>query len=666
MSRLIVITASLALALPPAAFAHARLLRSDPFDGAVVSRAPKSVRLFFDDTVEPVAGVRAIRNGGGSVLVGKAFRPRGSTRELVVPLRPKLADGDYTVLWKALSDDGHTVEGVVAFAVGAGRAAPTPGLTAASPGPTAKAVAFRWLFLAGLLTAVGAAAFELLVLRPLRVQRAEPSALMAVGFALAAAGAAGLVPHHEATTRFGLTYQVGGIIALAGALLGLIRLVDARLGFLPALAAFALLPVPSVAGHAMDPGQPRVLSVAADVLHTGAAAVWVGGLLALALVARLPGVARRFSALALVTVGLLAATGLVRAVVELTALDQLWSIGYGRALLIKTGLLSLVIALAWRSRYRLLERFGALRRNVAAELVLLAGAVVAVAFLTDLTPGRDLPAAAARKPTPPARAQPAAPPKDAVVLAAEDGELAVALAVRPRGEVEATLIGGDGYAASGRDVTFALGSRRVGSIACGPGCYRAADPIRRPDGAVVRVLVSGSGPAFSLPSRWPAPSASTVVARTTRVYKKLRTLVIHERLASSPTQVVRTTYQLEAPDRLTYQIAGGPQAIVIGERRWDRSPGHPWQRSTQTLLPQPTPFWTGWTRAHLLGSARFRGRQVWIASFYDPAVPAWFQLWIDKRSFRTLQLRMTAAAHFMHHVYGPFDAPFRIRPPRPG
>jgi hypothetical protein len=26
-------------------------------------------------------------------------------------------------------------------------------------------------------------------------------------------------------------------------------------------------------------------------------------------------------------------------------------------------------------------------------------------------------------------------------------------------------------------------------------------------------------------------------------------------------------------------------------------------------------------------------------------------------------LGMTAVAHFMHHVYGPFDAPFELHPP---
>ena len=29
----------------------------------------------------------------------------------------------------------------------------------------------------------------------------------------------------------------------------------------------------------------------------------------------------------------------------------------------------------------------------------------------------------------------------------------------------------------------------------------------------------------------------------------------------------------------------------------------------------------------------------------------------------TLDLHMTATAHFMHEVYGPFDSPLRIVPP---
>jgi hypothetical protein len=55
---------------------------------------------------------------------------------------------------------------------------------------------------------------------------------------------------------------------------------------------------------------------------------------------------------------------------------------------------------------------------------------------------------------------------------------------------------------------------------------------------------------------------------------------------------------------------------------------------------------------------------VWVVSFVTPQVPAWFTIWIDKRTYRTLELRMIAAAHFMHHLYGPFNAPLAISPPR--
>jgi hypothetical protein len=50
-------------------------------------------------------------------------------------------------------------------------------------------------------------------------------------------------------------------------------------------------------------------------------------------------------------------------------------------------------------------------------------------------------------------------------------------------------------------------------------------------------------------------------------------------------------------------------------------------------------------------------------SFFDPSTPAWFEASIDRQTHRTLVLKMIAAAHFMHDVYGPFDAPIRIVPP---
>ena len=55
---------------------------------------------------------------------------------------------------------------------------------------------------------------------------------------------------------------------------------------------------------------------------------------------------------------------------------------------------------------------------------------------------------------------------------------------------------------------------------------------------------------------------------------------------------------------------------------------------------------------------------MWVVSFVTPQVPAWFTIWIDKQTHRTLELRMIAAAHFMLHRYAPFNAPLTISPPR--
>src|SRR5207302_1787646 len=112
------------------------------------------------------------------------------------------------------------------------------------------------------------------------------------------------------------------------------------------------------------------------------------------------------------------------------------------------------------------------------------------------------------------------------------------------------------------------------------------------------------------------------------------------------------------PNLLTYRIVGGPQAVIIGGTRWDRpAPGGRWERSQLEPIPEPVPFWGGdpVRNAHLLGRGHL--------SFYDPSLPAWFELRIDPRTGRLLRLRMTATAHFMRHRYSGFDRPVRIVPP---
>ena len=94
-----------------------------------------------------------------------------------------------------------------------------------------------------------------------------------------------------------------------------------------------------------------------------------------------------------------------------------------------------------------------------------------------------------------------------------------------------------------------------------------------------------------------------------------------------------------------------------------RLQGQGWHESSQQPIRQPAPLWASVANAHLLGSTTLRGRPVWEIAFFDPTIPAWFTIWVDKATARTLELRMTAAQHFMHQVYGPFDMPLQIVPP---
>jgi copper transport protein len=689
-----------AAALPATAGAHAYLLRVEPADRSVLARAPHEVRLSFSEPVRPAPGIEAIRNGGGSVLRGKP-RPEGSS--LVIPLRAGLADGAYTVRWRVISDDGHEVGGVLAFGVGSG-SAPTPSLSAGSTGAGAGQYAARWLFFIGLLVAAGSAVFHLLVWRPgladsdlvpeerSRADRRELEAgslLLAAGFTAAIAGALLLLylSHAGWDTRFGRVLEIGLAIAGVGLAAAAGSLVVRPVRVVALLAGLAVLPIPSLAGHALDHGR-TTLDLVVDIAHVTAAAVWIGGVLTVAAVlpwtrrgtARgsdgrllLP-VARRFSMLALAAVIVLAGTGVGRALEELDSVSQLWTTGYGRAILVKTGLLAVLILVAARNRFIFLSGpFSRLWRGVAAESAVLLGLVVAVAVLTALPPGRNAAAATQANLPPVAAGPPVLPPPGPLVLAKEDGKLAVGLAAEPkpggRTRLTATILGSDNTGVGGLGVTFVLrgtaGTRLESASPCGSGCYTAVS-TNPGKPLAVRVSLAGrtsSAVRFQLPARWPAPPAAALLRRATRAYKDLRSISYVERLSSGPGSGVTSIWKEVAPDRFSYRIPGGAAGIVIGGRRWDRSSASAeWVPSTLQPVRVPVPIWgTGSrpTNVRLLSATR----SAVTVSFLDRSLPAWFRVRFDRRRLRPFSLEMTAAAHFMHHVFRSFDRPLRIVPP---
>ena len=143
------------------------------------------------------------------------------------------------------------------------------------------------------------------------------------------------------------------------------------------------------------------------------------------------------------------------------------------------------------------------------------------------------------------------------------------------------------------------------------------------------------------------------------------TLIFTDRLSSGGSVTLDTRWEIVAPDRVAYEIKGSGSSVIIGDRRWDKpAGGTTWQETQQAPVQQPQPFWVSATDVHLLGTVSVHGRPAWKISFFDPGTPGWFTILVDKATMHTVDIRMTAIAHFMHDTYGPFNAPIAITPPK--
>ena len=645
--------------LPATAGAHAFLKESQPASGSTVGPSLRAVRLVFDEGVKPAPGIKVLRGGGQSVVAGAPFQPAGKPNEIDIPLQANLGSGPYAVIWSEVDrDDGHLISGAYVFTIGKGPPIPSGAGQTGGSGTPLSAVVSRWLLLVGLLAAAGSVGFVLLV-RP-GIPRRRLALTLAGALALATLGAVlnVVLVSGSVHTSFGHRMLIGAGVAAAGGALALASLRLPRLLVPAGAIAVVLIALPTATGHASAPDVTRALSIPADLLHLAAVALWIGGVLQLAVVAPRelrPQLVRRFSPFAIGAVALLGATGIVRAFNELSAVHQLWTTSYGQSLLVKTGVLAGLLVLGRLSRAHV-------RGTVAVELALFAVVIGAVAVLTNVRPGKDYASAAA-----PVQSGPAT-----VEYAGEDDDLAVGLSVTPKTngvELRATILGFKGPVA-GLDVRVGVQNRQAPASSCGAGCYSATVPhVGRPRDVSVRVAGRGRPPAtlrFAGPTQWPAPPALGIVRRAEQAIDGLQTLVVHSRLGSDNEHVVTTVYKMAAPDRLSYRNGDGSGSVIIGHTRWDTSNGKDWVQSPQDpALQQPAPFWPpAITNPRVLRTDRVDGRPVWVVSFLDAATPAWFTAWIDRTTYRTLRLDMVATAHFMHDRDGPFDAPLSVEPPK--
>ena len=468
MSRMrgVLVCALIALGLLGAsagpALAHASLVGSVPaINGKGISEDTKQVTLVFSEPVQILnrSDVTIVNQHGFRVDTGAPRLVKGDATRVIVPMRGPLLPQGYTVRYRLVSSDSHEVAQAWVFAVG--RAPLTPPILAGSGGLTDSSpvsVAARAVELLALGLLIGLIAFRAFVWGPAvktatgldaaeretalrHGQRifwrafwslavvtglAETSVLAAKTAVVFHTGFFGALTHPDAAyrlvaaSRFGdlLGWRCGALFALIG--VGFViwsaeKESEPTSGERWPLALMGLFGVAAVTllasqGHASQaPLAP--LSVAADAVHLGGAAIWVGGLpclVALLLIAprvvpdggrTLASAAlRKFSKVALWSIIIISVTGIARMLGELSSPVQLWDTGYGRDLMLKASLLLPILLIARRNRQFVAAlgngltptaaRLRSVARSVQMELAIAMGIITIAAILVAQFPGR--------------------------------------------------------------------------------------------------------------------------------------------------------------------------------------------------------------------------------------------------------------------------------------
>ncbi|WQC01485.1 copper resistance CopC/CopD family protein [Mesorhizobium huakuii] len=399
------------------AFAHAALIQTDPSDGAVLAQAPKQFSLTFSEPVSPL--VLTLVKPDGTPVALTSFRLTNQALEIDNP--QALKSGTHVLSWRVISADGHPVGGSLLFSIGAPSEPPAVSEMVDWPSRSAIWIGKVFLYIGLFLGVGGAFALAWLAGNGRAGQRFVMAAILcglvaaplSLGFqGLDALGAP--LPHlaQPVIWRTGLGTSFGWtvLVALISLGLGLLSLAGPRVLARP-LALAGLLAVGvalAASGHA-SAAEPQWLTRPLVFVHGIGIAFWAGALvpLGLALKRQTAGAVaflRRFSCAILPVVAVLAAAGIVLAVIQVQTPSALAGNAYGRLLLIKLALLVFLFTLAAVNRWKLTASAEAgatevqrrLTRSIAVEMLIVLAIFGVAAGWRFTPPPRALAIAAAQ------------------------------------------------------------------------------------------------------------------------------------------------------------------------------------------------------------------------------------------------------------------------------
>ncbi|MDT9722546.1 copper resistance protein CopC [Paenibacillus sp. ClWae2A] len=431
------------LVMPQWASAHAYIVKASPGENEILVAAPERLTMEFNESLQTafydikVTGPDGTQADDGNVQID-VDRPH----ILETGLQAGLGNGTYAVNWKAVSADGHPIQGAYVFHIGepSGSPAGLSDLTSGSGstgGPLKWIVSLTdWIQYLGLSVILGTLAFLLLRIAPTSMTR-EPMdvpgsyRLLWISYAAASFAALvslplntlyesgvalgelswGLIGSALKLTSFGQIWMLQILIVMLLAVTILSgydrdRSIRARIwsSYGSLVLVLGWLFTHAMTGHPAAADQ-RALAIAMDFVHLIGAAFWIGALTAMAiclppLADKLPSkvrgevywvAIRRFTAWGIGAVAALVATGIYSSLIILPApvLTSLFTTAYGLVLIGKIVLLIVMVLFAWRhARLARAATGSRLSGSLKAELATGAVILALAAVLTHLSPGQ--------------------------------------------------------------------------------------------------------------------------------------------------------------------------------------------------------------------------------------------------------------------------------------
>ncbi|WP_394932627.1 copper resistance CopC/CopD family protein [uncultured Ilumatobacter sp.] len=443
----LVVAAGLVL-VPATASAHTGFQSSTPSEGAAMDEPVSLVTIVFTGEANPVGDQFVALTPDGVVQVAASF-VTVDDKIFSITFDPPLAGGRVGIRWNVQAADAHPIEGAFSFTVAApapvAPVAPvTPTTSVASetvaveasevppaaqtleefltvdnskPGQTTATVG-RLVGFVGVTLGLGAFAFVATALRGRRgeVRRAASAvrvlgAVIVVGAAIEYVGvsrvgteslASGWSTAPGFATVLRILGGIGLVVGIGGTITrGAVQRWTSNARSWPALASVVLI-IASFwfDGHTVSKGF-RPLHALVNSVHVAAGAVWVGGVVAIAVVVwsryqshepmRVVELVVRFSKIATIALASVVVAGGVMAFLVLDSFGELTGTPWGKILLLKTAAVGLAMTGGAYNHFRLLPSLEAdpespelltdLRNTVTAEAIMLVFVVAVTAWL---------------------------------------------------------------------------------------------------------------------------------------------------------------------------------------------------------------------------------------------------------------------------------------------